>query len=286
MLVLFLGPAYGFDPAAEVPAHRAADPGRRRRCGSRTRSRWARSAAGTGPSSRRCCCWSRRSLIAIVLEPGRLVRHAARRLAARRRRRRQLRLLDDQHQRLLPGAAQGLGARASTPAAATSACRSSSSSACWCWPPSGVEPPAGAGRDLHPADRRSRRSARRCSWTTSPRTRNAKGAIREVTRHRETWIISLLYIGTFGSFIGFGFAFGQVLLVQFPEQFPVPVKAAALTFLGPLLGSLVRPVGGGLADRFTGLGGHLLQLRRHGGRRGDRAARLAANSLPVFMPAS
>ncbi|MCW2810835.1 MAG: nitrate/nitrite transporter, partial [Friedmanniella sp.] len=81
---------------------------------------------------------------------------------------------------------------------------------------------------------------------------NAKGAIREVVAHRETWIISLLYIGTFGSFIGFGFAFGQVLLTQFPSQFPVPVKAAALTFLGPLLGSLVRPVGGMLADRYKG----------------------------------
>ena len=81
---------------------------------------------------------------------------------------------------------------------------------------------------------------------------NAKGAIREVMRHRETWIMSLLYIGTFGSFIGFSFAFGQVLLVQFPEQFPTPVKAAALTFIGPLLGSLIRPVGGALADRFRG----------------------------------
>ncbi|MGI3782671.1 MAG: MFS transporter, partial [Janthinobacterium lividum] len=81
---------------------------------------------------------------------------------------------------------------------------------------------------------------------------NAKGAIREVTGHRETWIVALLYIGTFGSFIGFGFAFGQVLLVQFPAQFPVPVKAAALTFLGPLLGSLVRPIGGRLADRHKG----------------------------------
>jgi NNP family nitrate/nitrite transporter-like MFS transporter len=80
--------------------------------------------------------------------------------------------------------------------------------------------------------------------------KNVKGAIREVLRHRETWIMSLLYIGTFGSFIGFSFAFGQVLLVQFPSQFPVPVKAAALTFLGPLLGSLIRPVGGALADRF------------------------------------
>jgi NNP family nitrate/nitrite transporter-like MFS transporter len=79
-----------------------------------------------------------------------------------------------------------------------------------------------------------------------------KGAIREVSRHTQTWIMSLLYIGTFGSFIGFGFAFGQVLLVQFPEQFPQPVKAAALTFLGPLLGSLIRPFGGALADRFKG----------------------------------
>ena len=57
-------------------------------------------------------------------------------------------------------------------------------------------------------------------------TSNAKGAMREVTRDRDTWIMSLLYIGTFGSFIGFGFAFGQVLQVQFPEQFPTPVKAA------------------------------------------------------------
>lgn len=82
--------------------------------------------------------------------------------------------------------------------------------------------------------------------------KNATGAIREVCKHRETWIMSLLYIGTFGSFIGFSFAFGQVLLVQFPDKFPSPVKAAALTFLGPLLGSLIRPLGGALADRFRG----------------------------------
>ena len=82
--------------------------------------------------------------------------------------------------------------------------------------------------------------------------KNAKGAIREVCRHSETWIMSFLYIGTFGSFIGFSFAFGQVLLVQFPDKFPSPVKAAAITFLGPLLGSLIRPIGGALADRLKG----------------------------------
>lgn len=62
----------------------------------------------------------------------------------------------------------------------------------------------------------------------------------------------MLYIGTFGSFIGFGFAFGQVLQVQFKDTFSTPVKAAYLTFLGPLLGSLIRPYGGKLADHFGG----------------------------------
>src|SRR3954453_1605534 len=82
--------------------------------------------------------------------------------------------------------------------------------------------------------------------------KNDKRAMRDVCRERNTWIISLLYIGTFGSFIGFGFAFGQVLQVQFKADFNTPVKAAYLTFLGPLLGSLIRPVGGLLADRFGG----------------------------------
>ena len=76
--------------------------------------------------------------------------------------------------------------------------------------------------------------------------------------------MSLLYIGTFGSFIGFGFAFGQVLQVQFADTFATPVKAAYLTFLGPLLGSLIRPVGGTLADRFGGARVTFVELRRDG----------------------
>ncbi|MFC1421250.1 nitrate/nitrite transporter [Streptacidiphilus cavernicola] len=77
-------------------------------------------------------------------------------------------------------------------------------------------------------------------------------ALRDVCRESHTWVMSLLYVGTFGSFIGFGFAFGQVLQVQFQQQFDTPIKAAYLTFLGPLLGSLVRPVGGRMADRWGG----------------------------------
>lgn len=82
--------------------------------------------------------------------------------------------------------------------------------------------------------------------------RTEKRGMRHAVREPHTWIMSLLYIGTFGSFIGFGFAFGQVLQVQFADVFSTPVKAAYLTFLGPLLGSLVRPVGGALADRLGG----------------------------------
>src|SRR4051812_9853885 len=82
--------------------------------------------------------------------------------------------------------------------------------------------------------------------------RGEKRAVRAAAREGHTWIMSLLYIGTFGSFIGFGFAFGQVLQVQFHDQFGTPIEAAYLTFLGPLLGSLVRPVGGMLADRLGG----------------------------------
>src|SRR3954447_20221527 len=82
--------------------------------------------------------------------------------------------------------------------------------------------------------------------------KNDKRAIRDVSREPHTWIMSFLYIGTFGSFIGFGFAFGQVLQVQFKPEFRTAIDAAYLTFLGPLLGSLIGPVGGWLADRLGG----------------------------------
>jgi NNP family nitrate/nitrite transporter-like MFS transporter len=81
---------------------------------------------------------------------------------------------------------------------------------------------------------------------------NDRRAMRDVARDAHTWIVSLLYIGTFGTFIGFGFAFGQVLQVQFAADFTTPIRAAYLTFLGPLLGSLARPVGGWAADRLGG----------------------------------
>ena len=79
--------------------------------------------------------------------------------------------------------------------------------------------------------------------------RNDTGAFRESIREGHTWIMAFLYIGTFGSFIGYSFAFGLVLQNQFGRT---PLQAASITFVGPLLGSLIRPVGGKLADRFGG----------------------------------
>ncbi|MFJ9196910.1 nitrate/nitrite transporter [Streptomyces flaveolus] len=79
--------------------------------------------------------------------------------------------------------------------------------------------------------------------------KNDTGAAKDAARDAHTWIMSVLYIGTFGSFIGYSFAFGQVLQTQFGRT---PLQAAYLTFIGPLLGSLIRPLGGRLADRYGG----------------------------------
>jgi len=67
-----------------------------------------------------------------------------------------------------------------------------------------------------------------------------------VARRKHTWIMSFLYVGTFGSFVGYSAAFPLLLKTQFPAV------TASLAFLGPLVGSLARPVGGFLADRLGG----------------------------------
>ena len=61
-----------------------------------------------------------------------------------------------------------------------------------------------------------------------------------------TWIISAIYIGTFGSFIGYSGAFPTLLAGVFPEV------GLTVAFLGALVGSLARPLGGILADRVGG----------------------------------
>ncbi|CAM5640396.1 Nitrate/nitrite transporter OS=Streptomyces tendae OX=1932 GN=F3L20_28050 PE=3 SV=1 [Streptomyces tendae] len=88
-----------------------------------------------------------------------------------------------------------------------------------------------------------------CFMDNLASVKNDTGAAKDAARDAHTWIMSVLYVGTFGSFIGYSFAFGQVLQSQFGRT---PLQAAYLTFIGPLLGSLIRPLGGRLADRYGG----------------------------------
>lgn len=82
------------------------------------------------------------------------------------------------------------------------------------------------------------------------------GALAEALRYKHSWVMSFLYIGTFGSFIGFSFAFGQVLQINYlaggHNAAQAALHAAEISFLGPLLGSISRPIGGRLADRIGG----------------------------------
>lgn len=110
--------------------------------------------------------------------------------------------------------------------------------------------------------------------------RNDTGAVRDAARDAHTWIMAFLYIGTFGSFIGYSFAFGLVLQTQFGRT---PLQAASLTFIGPLLGSLIRPVGGALADRFGGAWITLGTFVSMAAATGVVILASVRESLPVFL---
>jgi NNP family nitrate/nitrite transporter-like MFS transporter len=75
----------------------------------------------------------------------------------------------------------------------------------------------------------------------------AYGAKTAIFGEKHAWILGWLYTGTFGSFIGFAAAFPIMLAVLFPES-----GALKWAFAGPLLGALIRPLGGWLSDRIGG----------------------------------
>ncbi|ORB75979.1 nitrate/nitrite transporter [Mycobacterium scrofulaceum] len=80
--------------------------------------------------------------------------------------------------------------------------------------------------------------------------------VRSILSIPDTWAISFLYMCASGSFIGFAFAFGQVLQHNLAaagqSHGQAALHAAEIAFAGPLLGSLARVVGGRLGDRFDG----------------------------------
>ena len=68
-----------------------------------------------------------------------------------------------------------------------------------------------------------------------------------IFRRGHNWLMCVLYLGTFGSFIGYAAGFPLLIKSQFPGIDPL-----AYAWLGPLVGAAVRPFGGWLADRLGG----------------------------------
>jgi MFS transporter, NNP family, nitrate/nitrite transporter len=77
-----------------------------------------------------------------------------------------------------------------------------------------------------------------------------------VVREKQTWVMAFLYIGTFGSFIGYSAAMPLLIKLNFWVPEPAPLGTgiyfAYFAFLGALVGSATRPFGGWLADKYGG----------------------------------
>lgn len=88
----------------------------------------------------------------------------------------------------------------------------------------------------------------------------------KIFSHPHTWIMTILYIMTFGSFIGYSAALPLSIKVVFDFQhvmgadgvlthtLPNPNAPGAFTYawIGPFVGALIRPVGGWLSDKLGG----------------------------------
>ena len=68
-----------------------------------------------------------------------------------------------------------------------------------------------------------------------------------IFKRKHNWLMCWLYIGTFGSFIGYSAAFPLLTKTLFPEVNPLQYA-----FLGPLVGALSRVAGGWISDKLGG----------------------------------
>lgn len=87
----------------------------------------------------------------------------------------------------------------------------------------------------------------------------------KIFNNKHTWVMSVLYVMTFGSFIGFAAAFPLSIKVIFGYSHIMvdgvmthntsnPNGPSALTYawIAPFVGALIRPVGGWIADKLGG----------------------------------
>jgi NNP family nitrate/nitrite transporter-like MFS transporter len=68
-----------------------------------------------------------------------------------------------------------------------------------------------------------------------------------IFKRKHNWLMCWLYLGTFGSFIGFSAGFPLLIKGLFPDVDPTKIA-----FLGPLVGAIARPIGGVIADKLGG----------------------------------
>ena len=88
------------------------------------------------------------------------------------------------------------------------------------------------------------------AWIGMNDIADAKASFREqavIFKRKHNWLMCWLYLGTFGSFIGYAAGFPLLIKSQFPSIAPLQYA-----WLGPLVGAVVRPFGGWLADRLGG----------------------------------
>ena len=109
-------------------------------------------------------------------------------------------------------------------------------------------------------------------WGTVMLLKQVRGEIRpnlerqfRIFKHKHTWIMSVIYTMTFGSFIGYSAGFALAIKVIFGFQHIEvdgilthdtvnPNGPSALTFawMGPFIGAFIRPLGGWIADKVGG----------------------------------
>lgn len=89
------------------------------------------------------------------------------------------------------------------------------------------------------------------AWFGMNDLESAKASLRQqltILKRSHLWIMSLLYLATFGSFIGFSAGFAVLAKTQFPH-----INILHYAFFGPLVGALARPFGGAISDRLNGV---------------------------------
>ena len=87
----------------------------------------------------------------------------------------------------------------------------------------------------------------------------------QIFGNKHTWIMSIIYTMTFGSFIGYSAAFALAIKVIFGFQHievdgvwthdtanPNGPSALMFAWMGPFIGALIRPIGGWISDKYGG----------------------------------